>query len=36
MANKMLLPAAEHIGPEGGVHQQFWNQLLRWVIGGGG
>jgi hypothetical protein len=35
MANKMLLPTAEHIGPEG-VHQQFWNPLLRWVQGGGG
>jgi len=32
-ANKMLLPAAQHIGP-GGVHPQFWTPLLRWVTGG--
>jgi filamentous hemagglutinin len=35
MANKMLLPEAEHIGPNG-VHAQFWTPLLRWVQGGGG
>ena len=35
MANKMLLPAAEHTGP-GGVHPQFWTPLLQWVTGGGG
>jgi filamentous hemagglutinin len=35
MANKMLLPTAEHIGPDG-VHPQFWQPLLQWVTGGGG
>jgi hypothetical protein len=35
MSNKMLLPMAEHVGPEG-VHPQFWNPLLQWVTGGGG
>ncbi|CAN5341070.1 hypothetical protein BH09MYX1_BH09MYX1_62160 [soil metagenome] len=35
MANKMLLPAADHIGPNG-VHPQFWTPLLRWATGGGG
>ena len=34
MANKMLLPAADHVG-SAGVHQQFWNPLLKWVQGGG-
>jgi filamentous hemagglutinin len=33
MANKMLLPAADHIGPDG-VHPQFWTPLLKWTTGG--
>jgi Pretoxin HINT domain len=35
MANKMLLPAADHIGPNG-VHPRFWTPLLKSVTGGGG
>ena len=33
-ANKILLPAAEHVGPDG-VHAQFWTPLLRWAGDGG-
>jgi hypothetical protein len=29
-ANKMLLPAAEHVGP-GGVHAQFWTPLQQYL-----
>jgi RHS repeat-associated protein len=32
-ANKMLLPAGEHIGPNG-VHPKFWTPLQRWATGG--
>jgi hypothetical protein len=33
-ANKMLLPASEHIGPQG-IHPQFWTPLLRSITGTG-
>ncbi|MFT3768646.1 MAG: FG-GAP-like repeat-containing protein [Minicystis sp.] len=32
-ANKMLLPTAEHVGPNG-IHAQFWDPLLRRIEGG--
>jgi RHS repeat-associated protein len=35
VSNKVLLPAAEHVGPQG-VHSQFWTPLQRWATGGGG
>ena len=31
-ANKVFLPAGEHIG-RGGVHQQFWTPLRQWITG---
>ena len=34
-ANKIILPSAQHIGPNG-VHVRFWTPLLRAVGGGGG
>jgi hypothetical protein len=34
-ANKMLLSAPEHTGPNG-IHPRFWTPLLRFVTGSGG
>jgi filamentous hemagglutinin len=34
LANKALLPAAQHIGANG-VHARFWTPLLQWATGGG-